>query len=90
MSHRFPAVSTAIHHSEAKVTTTIISGIKDVRVQVSYDTLLEKYCLQIGTNSGLVEFLISWDLMQGLSDQLLAFVVEGEKCGQSLNQRRAS
>jgi len=72
------------------MTTTIISAIKNVRIQVSYDTLLDKYCLQVGTNSGLVEFLISWELLRSLSDQLLASVVEGKGRGGRQGEKRAS
>jgi len=72
------------------VTTTIISAIEDVRVQASYDTLLDKYCLQMGTNSGLVEFLIHWEHLRSMSDQLLAFVAEGDRSQERPYGRKAS
>ncbi len=50
--------------------TAIVSNIKRVHVNLSYDQCLGKYCLEICTNDGIVELILAARELQELTRQL--------------------
>jgi len=52
------------------VTTAIITHIDKVRVYLNYDQLLDKHCLEIATNAGTVEFVLSCELLDELATRM--------------------
>lgn len=50
--------------------TAIVSNVKEVKVQLSFDQVLGKYCLEICTNDGIVEMILGAKQLLALAKQL--------------------
>ncbi len=50
--------------------TAIVSNVKEVNVQLSFDEVLGKYCLEVCTNDGIVEMILGMEALLALVRQL--------------------